>query len=151
MAYEYDIYHLANLILILGLTIFIVHASRRWTLPAQDAKLTLLIKQVDAARHIANAAEESARVAHQSFNYALDGMRSRFDALDERLDSLLVLREGVRVIEERLDQTDQDLEVMRATLASLRCAEAQWHENERPGYCPLHKADCPLNGKKETT
>lgn len=63
-------------------------------------------------------------------------VNARITAMDEVLHSKLSGLEAAMA------------EVSRA-LSSLACSEANWHDGEKPGFCPLHKRDCPLNGRSD--
>lgn len=129
--------------------VHLVASARGWTLPVQDAKLRLLSRRVDEADLTARRADDSARIAHDAIDTSVRELTKEFARVHSRLDDLTMIRESARIMEDRVDASEQTLEQLKAQIASLRCAEVAWHETEKPGYCPLHNTDCPLEVKAE--
>lgn len=119
---------------------YLVARSRGWTIQAQDVRIRLMAKRVDEAHQIATTAEQSATRAHESIDYSVRALTEEFAKISSRLDALLVIRETVREMEGRVEATQQEVEIVKAQLATLGC---------RYVACPLVAAAAPAEDESD--
>lgn len=123
---------LLNLLLIVGFSLFVVLKQKGWTAPQLAAGIDHLY------RITTKQSGEIAQLRRES---------------ESRRQDFVVAQRGIDAIHDRitnLDETwDRKFSELQKVMESLACNERAWHVREKPGYCPLHNQDCPLNGKDE--
>jgi len=142
----------------LGRLVFsLLKQSKDWTIPKQDAKLEGLRRDIDAAviraesnrRDIDAAHSKADAVARDQEHYRREQMDEKdallreIRAVGSQVALLLTLRNEVQDIQGLATRLEQDV-------TSLVCFEgAQLRKQNLPGFCPLRKVPCPLNGEEE--
>jgi len=117
--------------------------SRQWTIPKQDALLRDLRHDVDIAHGIADGVAREHDHEVRRNNDLAEKQLAEIKKLGMQIHDLLTLRDKVREIDDRTVQLDQ-------AVSALACSEKAWMASN-PGYCPLHKVECPLAKPEEKT
>ena len=123
-------------VLCTGLMVALFISSRNWTIPRQDALLRDLRHDVDIAHGIADgvAREHDHEVCRN--NDIAENQLAEIRKLGIQIHDLLKMRDQLREIDDRTVQLDQ-------AVSALACSALQ--EQTLPGFCPLHKVECPLD------
>lgn len=137
-----------NLVAVGGL-IHILFRSRSWTGPVLSAAISELERKHEYLEHRYSSAEQRISTISNLSDSNYAAIMKKLTDMNDRLELLSALQQQVRLMDDRLFKVEQDQETMFTLLNSLSCAEKKWHEAERPGHCPLHNIQCPLNGKKD--
>ncbi len=133
----------------------LLRQSRDWTIPQQDAKLEQLRRDIDASmirgeanrRDIDAAHAKADAVSREHAHYrreqddAKEALLREIRSVGAQVALLLTMRDELRDVKDQSTKLEQDL-------TSLVCFEdAQLKKAALPGFCPLRKVACPLNGE----
>lgn len=122
-----------NLMLIITFALYVALHQKKWTAPQLAASIDHLY------RITTKQSGEMAQIRRES---------------ESRRQDFVIAQRGIDGIHDRITALDESwaekFAQMQRTLESLACNEKAWHAREKPGFCPLHKEGCPLNGKKES-
>jgi len=111
-------------------------SSRQWTIPRQDSLLRELRHDVDIVHGIAEGAVREHEHEVRRNNDLAEKQLVEIRKLGSQIHDLLKMRDQVREIDDRTIQLDQ-------AVSALACSALQ--EQMLPGFCPLHKVECPLD------
>jgi hypothetical protein len=145
-------------IIMIGGALFITwfyRTSRQWNAPVQDSKLAQLRRDVDksldlgasnkreinAAHDKADATSRETDHSNRAHKDALEYMLKEIRSVGAHINSLLEMRDDLHEVRAQALKTEQDL-------SSLACFMNA--SQKLPGFCPLHKVDCPLTPAEGT-
>jgi uncharacterized protein (DUF3084 family) len=129
--------------------------SKDWTIPKQDEKLEQLRRDLEAAnirgeanrRDVDAAHAKADAVAREHGHYrreqddAKEALLREIRSVGAQVALLLTMRDELRDVRDQSTKLEQDL-------ASLVCFEdAQLRRSTLPGFCPIRKIECPINGE----
>jgi len=123
-------------VLCTGLLVALFISSRNWTIPRQDALLRDLRYDVDIAHGIADGVAREHDHEVRRNNDIAENQLAEIRKLGIQIHDLLKMRDQLREIDDRTVQLDQ-------AVSALACSALQ--EQTLPGFCPLHKVECPLD------
>lgn len=123
-------------VLCAGLLIALFISSRKWTIPRQDSLLRELRHDVDIAHGIAEGVAREHEHEVRRNNDLAENQLAEIKKLGMQIHDLLKLRDQIAEIDDRTVQLDQ-------AVSALACSALQ--EQTLPGFCPLHKVECPLD------
>jgi len=143
------------LILIVAWVAAIAYKARGWSVPVQDAKLIALRRDadttyarsesnrrdIDAAHAKADAIKRDAEHWRREQTNENDALLKEIRSVGSQVEKLLTLRDEVQNIQGLAAKLEQEV-------TSLVCFEdAQLRSQALPGFCPLRKIPCPVEGE----
>jgi len=103
-------------------------------------------RRIEKAYGIAEGADRSITDHRREMVRSLEGLIDEMRKLGDSIAELSRQRADIAELQLATLRLDQDSQILSAHVKALACSETEWHNAERPGFCPLYQQPCPLNG-----